>query len=308
MTTDPHVSYTDINTSGWIRRMPSAMRPYLLLMRLDRPIGTWLLLLPGWWALLLAPVKVMEENLILYMALFAAGAVIMRGAGCIINDLWDKDFDKQVERTKNRPLAAGTISPRQAILFLIFLLLLGFAILIQFNIYTICLGLLSLIPVCLYPLAKRVTWYPQAALGLTFNFGALMGASAMMNDIPHIYSLALYAAGFFWTMGYDTIYAQQDMGDDALVGIKSTALRFGTEIKAFVGLFYALTTYFLLLALLLADLPLWIVVCAVFCCTHLLWQYKNWNEEDPHSSLKIFKSNRDFGIILCAVIALVFVS
>lgn len=291
--------HTDITTTGWIARLPASWEPYLLLMRLDRPIGTWLLLLPSWWAILAASGTFSLQTLWL-MGLFAAGSIIMRGAGCVINDLWDRDFDKQVERTRSRPLAAGTVTPKQAILFLSVLLLLGLLILLSLNLTTIILGICALIPVILYPLAKRITWYPQAVLGLTFNFGALMGASAVLDTIP-LFSICLYAAGFFWTMGYDTIYATQDIADDTLIGVKSTARKFGKNVKTYCAIFYALTALLLGISTFLVTGFSGLSLLILPAIAHLIWQIKSWAPETPQSSLGVFRSNRDFGILVTLV-------
>lgn len=293
--------HTDINTSGWMVRLPESVRPYILLMRLDRPIGTWLLFLPAWWSILAANHGFIgfSFSTALTLALFTIGAIVMRGAGCIINDLWDRDFDAKVERTRNRPLASGQITPKQAMAFLASLLLAGFAILLSFNLTTIILGIVSLIPVILYPLAKRITWYPQAVLGLTFNFGALMGAAAIQNDIPP-FAWALYAAGFFWTLGYDTIYAQQDINDDALIGIKSTARKFGDKVKAYVAVFYSMTIALIFVAGILTEVtPVFFGVMSL-ALLHLLWQVRTWDKGNPQSSLAKFRSNRDFALVVTA--------
>ena len=199
----------------------------LRLARLNEPIGTWLLLLPGWWSITLASSS--WSNFRLYF-LFFIGAVIMRSAGCIINDIADINFDGLVERTKKRPLVKREITTFQAIVFLSFLLLIGFAILIQFNFFSIVVGACSLILVFIYPFMKRITFWPQAILGLTFNWGALLGWSTVTGELSFT-AVALYFAGFFWTLGYDTIYAHQDKTDDALIGVKSTALKFGHKTK-----------------------------------------------------------------------------
>ena len=232
------MTHTDIKTEGWISKMPQSWQPYAVLMRLDRPIGWWLLLLPGWWGIMLGAngVTGMYNADWRLMILFLIGAIIMRGAGCIINDLWDRDLDQQVERTKMRPLASGQISMLNAIMFLFFMLFTAFIILLQTSAITIFLGVLSLFFVATYPLMKRITWWPQAFLGLTFNFGALMGWGAATHHLgwePFV----LYAAGFFWTLGYDTVYAHQDKEDDQIVGIKSTAILFGERSKFWVGLY-----------------------------------------------------------------------
>lgn len=299
----PHQQrHTDIITKGWINLIPRPLRPYFYLMRLDRPIGTWLLLLPSWWAILLSGGLSAWKTMIL----FAVGSLIMRGAGCVINDLWDRDLDGQVERTATRPIPAGDITPKQALIFLCALLCVGLVILLQFNPFTIGLGVLSLIFVIIYPLMKRITWWPQLFLGLTFNFGALMGWAAVTGDIGW-QAITLYIVGIFWTLGYDTIYAFQDMEDDALIGIKSSArylvekvtiLSPSTIITGFYAIHYALLwgTCFsdtsLGIGLTITALPL----------LHLLWQAQTLSTTDPKNSLTRFKSNRDYGLLICVVI------
>ncbi|HNQ91565.1 MAG TPA: 4-hydroxybenzoate octaprenyltransferase [Alphaproteobacteria bacterium] len=291
--------HTDINAKGWIAHLPEHLRPYALLMRLDRPIGTWLLLLPAWWSILAATHGLTDfsASTASTLILFGTGALVMRGAGCVVNDLWDRDFDARVERTKNRPLASKQISMRQAVFFLGSLLGIGLAILLSFNTTTIILGFVSLIPVIIYPLAKRVTWYPQAVLGLTFNFGALMGAAAILNDIPP-FAWALYAAGFFWTLGYDTIYARQDIADDALIGVKSTARKFGNKVKTYVAVFYSLTIALIFVAGILANVTAVFYGVMSLGLLHLLWQVRTWDKDDPQSSLQKFRSNRDFALVV----------
>ena len=268
-------------------------------MRLDRPIGWWLLLLPGWWGIMLGAngITGMYFHDYLLMILFLFGAIIMRGAGCIINDFWDRDLDKQVERTKTRPLASGQISILHAAVFLFFLLFTAFIILLQTSWVTIGLGMLSLFFVGTYPLMKRITWWPQAFLGLTFNFGALMGWGAATHHLgwePWI----LYAAGFFWTLGYDTIYAHQDTADDELVGIKSTALLFGDRSKFWVGKFYLAAIILIALSSWLAGSGLISLALLIIPGIHLMRQISDWNLYDPENSLYIFKSNRNFGLLV----------
>ena len=291
--------HTDIISDGWIAKVPPHLQPYVYLMRLDRPIGTWLLLLPGWWAIMLAGGGVS------FLILFALGAIIMRGAGCIINDLWDRNLDKEVERTSTRPLASGAVSVPQAIKFLALLLFMGLMILLQFNWTTIGLGVLSLVFVVLYPLMKRWTWWPQAFLGLTFNFGALLGWTAVTGSVT-LPALLLYAGGFFWTLGYDTIYALQDKDDDALIGIKSTARLFieKWEVNPALpcGLFYGIS-FFMLVAVLFSVGSLssgFVLVLAP--ALHLVWQVATLKPDDPKNALQRFKSNRDFGLIYFLVI------
>ncbi len=288
---------SDIGTSGLLLRLlPESWKPYALLMRLDRPIGTWLLLLPGLWAIALAGGG-REWRL---MLLFAAGAVIMRGAGCVVNDLWDRDLDRQVARTAARPLAAGTVTPRRAMVLLAALLFLGLLILLQLPRAAILLGGLSLPFIAVYPLMKRITWWPQAFLGLTFNFGALIGWAAATGGIA-LPALLLYAAGFFWTLGYDTIYAHQDIADDAAIGIKSSARRLGEKSKAAVALFYALCWLLLAAAFLAAHAGPVSLLALPAALLHLIWQLKTWTPDNPASALKIFRSNRDFGLIVWGI-------
>lgn len=295
-------SIPDIRADGGIIPfLPATWRPYALLMRLDRPVGTWLLLLPGWWGILSA--APFSGQSALYMVLFGIGAVLMRGAGCVINDLWDRDFDRQVARTRTRPLAAGDLSPRAALLFLLVLLAVSFLILLFFNRLTVAIGVASLIPVILYPLAKRVTWYPQAVLGLTFNMGALMGTSAMTGSLTPS-SVLLYLAGLFWTLGYDTIYAGQDMADDALIGVKSTALRFGEKVKIWIGAFYTFCSILILWSGFLSGAGPVFYLLALAGAAHLARQVVIWNREAPSSALSVFRSNRDFGLIIAAAFLL----
>ena len=297
---------SDINITGWIANLPTSWQPYAVLMRLDRPIGWWLLLLPGWWGIVLGAngAQGMFLSDIRLMVIFFIGAVIMRGAGCIINDLWDRDLDKQVERTKLRPLASGQVSMVGAISFLAYLLFTAFIILLMTSGITILLGVLSLIFVAVYPLMKRITWWPQAFLGLTFNFGALMGWSAATHKLE-LEAWFLYAAGFFWTLGYDTIYAHQDKDDDEVVGIKSTALLFGDRSKFWVSLFYIMTIIFLSIAFIFADAGLVSFVLLIIPVIHLVRQISDWDIYDADNSLLIFKSNRNFGLLV--LLAIVFV-
>ena len=298
------MTHTDINSKGWISRLPPKMRPYMLLMRLDRPIGTWLLLLPGWWSIVLAKggIDKLEGREWYLMLLFGIGAVVMRGAGCVINDLWDRRLDRRVNRTRLRPLASGAVSTFQALVYVAGLLLIGFLILIQMSQTAIFLGCLSLAFVIIYPSMKRITWWPQAFLGLTFNFGALIGWAAVTDSLSGP-PLLLYIAGFFWTLGYDTIYAHQDIEDDMQVGIKSSALRLGGDSKKWIARFYAATWLLILAALLLAKVSGVTMLILALAGAHLTWQLMRWNPASPQSSLRIFKSNRDFALIILAAIA-----
>lgn len=299
------MNHTDIKSEGWIARLPVKLRPYAILMRLDRPIGWWLLLLPGWWGITLAfngfaNFSSFGWKMLVY---FLFGAVLMRGAGCIINDLWDRDLDKEVSRTKSRPLASGDTPVFQAVLFLGVLLFISLFILLQTSGVAIWLGLLSIPFIATYPYMKRITWWPQAFLGITFNFSALIGWAAVYPELV-LTPFILYAGCFFWTLGYDTIYAHQDKEDDQMVGIKSTALLFGERSKLWVGLFYATAMFLIFVAALHMGVSVISLVCLVFPAVHLVWQIKNWQIDDHQNSLKIFKSNRDFGLLVFAAFAL----
>ena len=281
------------------------MRPYAYLMRLDRPIGIWLLLLPGFWSITLASggISNFGSHKWRIIALFILGAIIMRGAGCVVNDLWDRDLDKMVERTKNRPLASGAVSTKKGIAFLATLLLIGLVILLQFNITTIILGIITLPLIMSYPLMKRFTWWPQAFLGLTFNFGALMGYSAITGNISAP-ALLLYLGGIFWTLGYDTIYAHQDKEDDIMAGIKSTALKFGENSKIWIAGFYALSITSILGAYITAGNTYSTSVFILIPIAHFAWQIWIWNPNNQSSSLSIFKSNQITGLLILLMLSL----
>jgi 4-hydroxybenzoate polyprenyltransferase len=296
--------HTDLNQK-FIETLPEKLRPYAVLARLDRPAGIWLLLLPGWWAIVLASGGVFAMTLHDWwmFVLFGIGAVVMRAAGCVINDLWDQDLDKKVGRTKLRPLASGAVTSKQAILFLALLLVAGFVILMQTALVTILLGILALPLIATYPLMKRYTWWPQAFLGLTFNFSALMGWSAVTGVLA-IAPLLLYAGGIFWTLGYDTIYAHQDKDDDALAGIKSSALRLGDGSRKAVAKFYLAAWLLIAVGGIVADFHSLAFLFLLPALLHLIWQMASWNPGNPTSSLKTFKSNRDFGLLVLAAFAL----
>lgn len=298
------MTHTDINHKGWLNALPAAWRPYAVLMRLDRPIGTWLLLLPGWWTIALASggwLGMNAEDALLF-ALFGLGAVVMRGAGCVVNDIWDRDFDRAVERTRGRPLASGAVSVRGALVFLSALCLIGLVILLQLPFAAILLGVLSLPLIVSYPLMKRVTWWPQFFLGITFNLGALMGWAAVTGVLT-LPSLLIYAGGILWTLGYDTIYAHQDKEDDALIGVKSTARKFGAASKRWIAGFYLSGWVLIAFGFLLGGVGL-SGVLMLAGLVHLLWQVKAWVPDEAASSLRFFKSNRDFGLIMLLAAAL----
>ena len=238
MTNQPTTT-PDALPGNWVQRAPKPAQPYLRLMRADRPIGTWLLYLPCLWGLGFGAINGAHPIglIALYAGLFAIGAYAMRGAGCAYNDIVDRGFDGQVARTALRPIPAGEISVKQAWAFLGFLCLVGLLVVLQLNPFTIALSFASLGLVAAYPFMKRITYWPQAWLGLTFNWGALVGFAALTGGL-NAGAIAVYVAGFFWTLGYDTIYAHQDKEDDALIGVKSTALRFGERTKPWLVAFY----------------------------------------------------------------------
>lgn len=301
MTQTTERTASDIPTGIWIDRLaPAAARPYLRLIRIDRPIGTWLLLFPCWWSVALATEGLPDLRL---MALFALGAMIMRGAGCVLNDIADRDLDTRVARTRARPIASGEITVTQAVLFLAALLLVALLVLIQFNAFAIALGIASLPLVVLYPYAKRFTHWPQAVLGLTFNWGALLGWAAVEGriDLP---ALALYAGGVFWTLGYDTIYAHQDKEDDALVGIKSTALKLGDATRPCLFAFFGAAIILFALAGHLARIAWPFFATLALAGLHLLWQARRVDLADPADCLAMFRSNRTVGwIVLLGIVA-----
>ena len=285
--------FTDIKARGWVARLPAAWQPYALLARLDRPIGVWLLVLPGLWAFALTA-RDWGQGLWLAL-LFGVGATAMRAAGCVVNDLWDRDIDRRVERTRGRPLAAGTVSPFQALVFLAALCLIGLAVLLQLNATAIWLGVASLVPILLYPLAKRVTNWPQAMLGLTFSWAAPEGIAAATGQVGAL-ALVLWAAAFLWILGYDTIYAHQDRADDAMVGIGSTALHWGERTRPFLAACYAGVVALLVAAGVMAGLS-WLFLPAMLLPAGLLArQVVTLDIHDPARCLRLFQSNRDVGL------------
>ncbi len=286
-------SASDIRAGDWVDRfLPEVARPYARLARLDRPIGTWLLLLPCWWATALAPGGAGRWDLFL---LFGIGALTMRGAGCVINDLWDRDIDRRVARTATRPLASGRIGVPAALAFLAVLLLIGLGVLLQLDRPAIVTGIAVMGVVVLYPLAKRITFWPQLILGVAFNWGALVGWAAVRGTIETP-AILLYAAGILWTLGYDTIYAHQDKADDAEVGVKSTALLFGRQTRPWLGGFYAGTIALLVVAgaSVGAAWPFYVALAAA--ALHFVWQVATVDLDDPKDCLVKFKSNRDAGL------------
>ncbi|GBQ59441.1 4-hydroxybenzoate octaprenyltransferase [Komagataeibacter swingsii] len=293
---DQPVPHTDIRVDGWIGRLPARLRPYALLARLDRPIGTWLLFLPGIWGILLPPGVPMARRIFL-IVLFGIGSIVMRGAGCVVNDMWDRDIDRQVARTAGRPLASGALSMREAALFLAALLLIGFNILMNLNTLSQVLGASSLILVGLYPLAKRVTWWPQLVMGFTFGFGAPLGFTAAADRItPALF--ALYAATIVWQLGFDTIYGFQDMEDDARIGVRSTSRLMAGHARLFVGICYALTVAGLAAAGWLAHTGYGFWLALPVAGVLLAWQVSRLDPRNPAGCLRLFRFNRETGLVI----------
>lgn len=323
--------------TNWVdARAPEGLKPWLKLGRFDRPIGIWLLLLPGWQGIALALSQHRQTPTLhdawLFVG-FAIGACLMRAAGCAFNDIVDRDIDLKVARTAARPIPSGRISVRQAWRFVIGCSLVSLAILVTLNLTAVLLGVGSLALVAAYPFMKRITWWPQAWLGLTFNWGALMGYAAATGVLPFLvwatgqYKVAtgewltfavapgvsgeltvaailLYVGGVFWTLGYDTIYALQDIEDDAMVGVKSSARRLGKGVKGGVGAFYGLAVLSAAAAGAVAGLGAVFYVGLVAYAAHLAWQVRTLKPEDGALALKLFKSNREAGLILLAALAL----
>jgi 4-hydroxybenzoate polyprenyltransferase len=289
------------STGNWVdRAAPAWSRPYLRLARLDRPIGSWLLLIPCWWSAGLAAIAARDpEPSPWHLLLFFIGAFAMRGAGCTWNDIVDRDLDGRVERTRSRPIPSGQVSTAQAAAFLAAQAVVGLAVLLQFNRFAIGAGIASLGIVVVYPFMKRITYWPQIVLGLAFSWGALMGWAAAFGrlDAP---ALILYAGAISWVIGYDTIYAHQDREDDALIGIKSTALLFGPRTKPMLALFYGLAVGLIGLSGLLAGARAPFAIGLAAFASHLAWQIVRLDIDDPDQCLRLFKSNRDAGLILFA--------
>ena len=288
-------------TGNWVdTHAPQWSRPYLRLARFDRPIGSWLLLMPCWWSAALSAGMAHDiSSLPLHVVLFFIGAFAMRGAGCTWNDITDRDLDARVERTRSRPIPAGQVGVAGALIFLVLQALVGLVVLLQFNRFAIGTGIASLLIVAIYPFMKRITWWPQTVLGLAFSWGALMGFAATFGRIDAT-AVALYAGSIAWVIGYDTIYAHQDAEDDALIGIKSTALLFGAHTHRALILFYGAAVVLIGAALLLAAarLPAWIGLAAY--AAHLAWQIRRLEIADPALCLRLFWSNRDAGLLLFA--------
>ncbi|HEX6144943.1 MAG TPA: 4-hydroxybenzoate octaprenyltransferase [Geminicoccaceae bacterium] len=283
----------------WTERLPPRLRPFAVLARWDRPIGTWLLLIPCWWSTALAPGPLRLDLFVL----FAIGAVAMRGAGCVINDFWDRDLDGRVERTRNRPLASGAVSLPAAFAFVLLQCLVGLAVLLQLDPFAVLVGFASVPLIVIYPLMKRVTWWPQAFLGITFNWGALVGWAAVTGGLASP-ALLLYAAGFLWTLGYDTIYAHQDKVDDALVGVRSSARYLGPATRRWLWIFYAGTLLLLALAGAAAGTGPGFYVGLLAVGAHFAWQVRTLEADEPTNCLRRFRSNRDAGLLVLGAILL----
>src|SRR5579864_3792614 len=283
---------TDIRTGDWADRYaPPALRPYIRLARLDRPIGTWLLLFPGWWAIALAAHRWPDWRL---MLLFGIGAMAMRGAGCTLNDIIDRDFDAQVARTRTRPLPSGAVSVPQAFLFLALELAVGAAVLASLDRLAILLGFLVLLLIGTYPLMKRLTYWPQFFLGLNFNWGALMGWAAVTGRIE-LPAILLYVGGIAWTLGYDTIYAHQDKEDDVLIGVKSSALALGDRTRPWLFVFYAVAAALWAAAGVSGGLAWPYFAGLVIAAAQMAWQAARVDIGDPEDCLAKFRSNRIVG-------------
>ncbi len=295
MTSPNHIN-TDIATDGWLSRVPKSLQPYCIIARLDRPIGWWLLLLPSWWAILIHHNNLFET--LRLMGLFMIGAILMRAAGCIINDLWDRDIDKKVSRTSLRPLAVGTMSTRSAFIYLTFILSFSLIILLQLPLRAWIMGILSFPLIICYPLAKRITGWPQIVLGFVFSWGILLGSVSASNNWPDESIFWIYAGTVCWIIGYDTIYAIQDKNDDKKLNIGSAALSFGPNLILGITTLYGTAIFLWSIGLWLKfEIGLWIlgIIGAIM---HLVWQIKNLKMVEENTALQIFKSNRDCGLII----------
>jgi 4-hydroxybenzoate polyprenyltransferase len=291
-------------TGNWVDGLaPPSARPYLRLARLDRPIGSWLLLIPCWWSVGLAGMRAGQFPSLWHIVLFFVGAFAMRGAGCTWNDLVDRDLDARVERTRSRPIPSRQVSVAQATAFMLAQALIGLAVLLQFNRFTVYVGLASMSVIVIYPFMKRITYWPQIVLGLAFSWGALMGWPAAFGRLDGP-ALVLYAGSICWVIAYDTIYAHQDREDDLLIGIKSTALLFGANTKPMLASFYIAAAVLIGIAGVMAGGRLIFLIGFAVFAAHLAWQVKRLDIDDPADCLSVFKSNRDAGLILFAAMLL----
>lgn len=293
----------DAVARSWVEAMPASARPYLRLMRLDRPIGAWLLFWPCVFGLFLGAAARNEAPNVWYVLLCGVGAVVMRGAGCTYNDIVDRDFDARVERTRGRPIPSGAVSVKAAALFAVVLALAGLLILLSFNPFAIVLGASSLFLVAAYPFMKRVTWWPQAWLGLTFNWGVVFGYAAATGTLDAA-ALVFYAGTFFWTLGYDTIYAHQDKEDDILIGVKSSAIRLGSRSLPWLYGFYGAAAALMIAGGLMAGLGIAFVLSMLAVVGHFLWQLVRLDIDDRDLCLTLFKSNHHTGAIVAGALLL----
>ena len=274
------------------------LKIFVELTRLNKSIGFMLLFWPCSWGLAYAYLTNQNYNLfVLYLILFFLGSVLMRSAGCIVNDIVDKDYDKKVKRTKARPIAAGKISVKYSLIYVLILCSLAFLVLIQFNLLTIKLGMGSMILAFLYPFMKRITYWPQLFLGLTFNWGIIMGWASIMNNIS-IEPIILYLGAIFWTLGYDTIYGLQDINDDEIIGVKSTSIKFKNNVKVFVGTCYSLCVFFILIMLFMIEINKSYLLLAIPFILSLAYQIKNLRIDNSKSCLATFKSNNLTGLLI----------
>jgi len=317
-TQPPEPSQTDTRIAdrvadSWVdTKAPEELRPYLRLSRADRPIGTWLLLLPCWWGALLGGLASPDTSgwlTVWIMIVCSAGAFLMRGAGCTWNDISDRDIDPKVERTRNRPLASGQVTVQEAMIWMVIQMVASFMLLLTLNGAAITLGVLALLPVAIYPFAKRFTWWPQVFLGLAFNWGALLAWTAQTGSLGWP-AVILYLAGISWTLFYDTIYAHQDREDDELIGVKSTARLFGDNSENWLRGFLVGSVLLMSLAIIYAlaalanPLSLSLSLAAAWGFgAHLNWQLGRLNINDPALCLRLFRSNRDAGLIVVLILA-----
>jgi 4-hydroxybenzoate polyprenyltransferase len=295
--------FTDIDRTHWtLRALPPALRPYGRLARWDRPIGVWLLLFPGWWAVAMAAPMGDGTALLQFgwlMAAFAIGSIAMRGAGCTWNDILDRDIDAQVERTRTRPLPAGEVGLSQAMTWMALQAVVGAAVLLTFNVFAVAVGLASLLVVAIYPLMKRITSWPQLVLGFAFNWGALLGWTAATGGLAPA-AFALYAGGIAWTLVYDTIYAMQDRRDDTVIGVRSTARLFAARPRVWLTLFAVLAVNGFALAGILEGAGWLYFVAVAAVAMHLIWQIADLHAHDQADCLKKFRANRGIGWLLLA--------
>jgi 4-hydroxybenzoate polyprenyltransferase len=284
----------DSEHRGLVGALPAAARPYALLARFDRPIGWWLLYWPCAWGTVLLGDLTRDWPLLLW---FLLGAIAMRGAGCVYNDIVDRDLDAKVERTRLRPVASGAVSLRAAWVWLVALCLIGLAVLLQLRWEAQLVALASLLPVAAYPFMKRITWWPQAWLGVVFSWGALVGAAAVTGEIGAA-ALSLYAGSISWVIGYDTIYALQDKEDDALIGVRSSALRLGAKVRSGVAFFYGMALLGWVLALWTIRPQPVVLLALIPAALHLLWQVATLQRDDGADALAKFRANRFAGLLV----------